>query len=212
MLLRSKDRRQARASRSTNSTASKPPRLGAIQRNISKHGISAANTRDSAPSPLRVFLNSRHVRLLGVCGANKKPRPIAGRGCVGSDTKLLCMRYCCRTGSTPRRPHTLVLSRWGSKHRIYPVFIRSWTRLKKRTNFALATNTPFPHSAIMVETHPFTFNVVADPLREQRYRWTVCEGSQIHVRSPYSYATRREAEKEAEKAVSRRVEHWRNRE
>ncbi len=33
--------------------------------------------------------------------ANKKPRPIiAGQGCVGSDTKLLCMRFCCRTGST----------------------------------------------------------------------------------------------------------------
>ena len=35
--------------------------------------------------------------------ANKKPGPIAGRGCVGSDTKLLCMRFCCRT-----RVHTLV--------------------------------------------------------------------------------------------------------
>jgi hypothetical protein len=42
--------------------------------------------------------------------ANKKPRPIiAGQGCVGSDTKLLCMRFCCRTGSTPRHPDTLSL-------------------------------------------------------------------------------------------------------
>jgi len=42
--------------------------------------------------------------------ANKKPRPIiAGQGCVGSDTKLLCMRFCCRTGSTPRHPNTLSL-------------------------------------------------------------------------------------------------------
>jgi hypothetical protein len=73
----------------------------------------------------------------------------------------------------------------------------------------LAT-TPLGHNAIMVETHPYSFNVVADPLRESRYRWTVCEGNQIHVRSPCSYATRREAEKEAAKAVSRRVEHWRN--
>ncbi len=40
---------------------------------------------------------------------------------------------------------------------------------------------------------------------------TVCEGSQIPMRSPHSYATRREAEKEAEKAVSMRVNHWRNR-
>ena len=62
----------------------------------------------------------------------------------------------------------------------------------------------------MAENHPFTFNVLADPLRESRYRWTVCEGSQIQVRSPCSYATRQEAEKEAAKAVSKRVEHWRN--
>jgi hypothetical protein len=60
------------------------------------------------------------------------------------------------------------------------------------------------------EKHPFTFNVMADPLRELRYRWTVCEGIQIHVRSPNSYATRSEAEKEAAKAVSRRVERWRS--
>ena len=66
------------------------------------------------------------------------------------------------------------------------------------------------HNAIMVEIHPFSFNVVPDPLRESRYRWTVCEGSQIQVRSPYSYATRREAEKEAAKAVSRRVDNWRS--
>jgi hypothetical protein len=45
--------------------------------------------------------------------ANKKPRPIAGRGCVGLDTKLLCMYSCCRTGSTPRHPDTLSLSRSG---------------------------------------------------------------------------------------------------
>jgi GH24 family phage-related lysozyme (muramidase) len=62
----------------------------------------------------------------------------------------------------------------------------------------------------MGENHPFTFNVMADPLRESRYRWTVCEGNQIHMRSPTSYATQSEAEKEAAKAVSRRVERWRS--
>jgi hypothetical protein len=60
------------------------------------------------------------------------------------------------------------------------------------------------------DKHPFTFNIVADPLRESRYRWTVCEGDQILVRSPCSYATRQEAEKEAVRAVKRREEHWRN--
>ena len=47
--------------------------------------------------------------------ANKKPRLIAGQGCVGSDTKLLCMRFCCRTGSTPRHPNTLSLFRYQYK-------------------------------------------------------------------------------------------------
>ena len=72
------------------------------------------------------------------------------------------------------------------------------------------TVTQLPYNATMVETHPFTFEIQADPLQESRYRWTVCEGSQIHIRSSHSYATRSEAEKEAGKAVSRREQHWRN--
>src|ERR1700722_8449780 len=48
--------------------------------------------------------------------ANKKPRPIiAGQGCVGSDNKLLYMRFCCRTGSTPLHPNTLSLFRYEYK-------------------------------------------------------------------------------------------------
>jgi hypothetical protein len=62
----------------------------------------------------------------------------------------------------------------------------------------------------MVEAHPYTFRIDPDPLRESRYRWTVCEGIQIHVRSPHSYATKDEAEKEAAKAVAGREEHWRS--
>jgi hypothetical protein len=82
---------------------------------------------------------------------------------------------------------------------------------------ALAPFRDAPHIRIMAdmspftgEKHPFTFSVMADPLRESRYRWTVCEGNQIHMRSPTSYATQSEAEKEAAKAVSRRVERWRS--
>jgi hypothetical protein len=43
------------------------------------------------------------------------------------------------------------------------------------------------------EAHQFMANVDADPLRAGRYRWTICEGVQIHLRSPQSYATQREA-------------------
>jgi hypothetical protein len=49
----------------------------------------------------------------------------------------------------------------------------------------------------MEETHPFTIEIKADPLNATRFRWAVCEGSQIHMRSPQSYATRGEAEMEA---------------
>lgn len=54
----------------------------------------------------------------------------------------------------------------------------------------------------MDETPQFTFNIEPDPLRELRYRWTICEGCQIHLRSPQSYATRREAIDDAKKALA----------
>jgi len=60
----------------------------------------------------------------------------------------------------------------------------------------------------MASIHPFTFKVDADPLSERRFRWSVCEGDQIHIRSPHSYATRREAETEAGKAVLKRASLW----
>ena len=62
----------------------------------------------------------------------------------------------------------------------------------------------------MSATHPYSFKIEPDPMRELRYRWSVCEGDQIHRRSPHSYATRREAEAEATKAVLRQAESWKN--
>jgi hypothetical protein len=66
------------------------------------------------------------------------------------------------------------------------------------------------HNTIMAENHLFTFKIEPDPLGERRFRWTVCEGGQIHLRSPHSYATRREAEVEASKALSRFAKTWPN--
>jgi len=57
----------------------------------------------------------------------------------------------------------------------------------------------------MVEPHPFSIRIVPDLLNESRSRWTVCEGTQILVRSPHSYATRREADQEANKAMEKLV-------
>ena len=55
------------------------------------------------------------IRSRAMVLGRQKALAISGRGCVGSDTKLLCMHFCCRTGSTPRHPDTLFLLRWGSK-------------------------------------------------------------------------------------------------
>ena len=55
----------------------------------------------------------------------------------------------------------------------------------------------------MAAVHPFTFRIEADPLSERRFRWTVREGDQVRLRSPHSYATRREAEADANKAMLR---------
>jgi hypothetical protein len=60
----------------------------------------------------------------------------------------------------------------------------------------------------MLQIHPFTVRVEPDPLTERRFRWSVYTGDQIHTRSPHSYATRREAEQEADKALTKRVEAW----
>jgi hypothetical protein len=60
----------------------------------------------------------------------------------------------------------------------------------------------------MVKKHPFASRVDPDPLVERRFRWVVVEGDQIHVRSPQSYATQREAELEAGRALQKRAESW----
>jgi hypothetical protein len=60
----------------------------------------------------------------------------------------------------------------------------------------------------MLKSHPYTTNVDLDPLTGRRFRWTVCEGGLIHLRSPHSYASRRLAEMEADKALLRVADAW----
>jgi hypothetical protein len=63
-----------------------------------------------------------------------------------------------------------------------------------------------PHNASMEEEqHLFTVEIVIDPLNADRFRWNVCQGSQITMRSPHSYATRRQAQIDGEEAL-RRIE------
>jgi hypothetical protein len=55
----------------------------------------------------------------------------------------------------------------------------------------------------MEEEHPFTVEIETDPLNAVRFRWNVCRGPQIMMRSPHSYATRREASNDAADAMKR---------
>jgi hypothetical protein len=60
------------------------------------------------------------------------------------------------------------------------------------------------------EASAFSFRVEIDPLRERRYRWAIGEGFRLYRRSPQSYATRRQAENAALKAMSEIATHRQN--
>jgi hypothetical protein len=55
----------------------------------------------------------------------------------------------------------------------------------------------------MVETHPFSIKIEADPSKELSFYWAICEGNRTLVRSPNSYATQQEAEKWASDVLKR---------
>jgi hypothetical protein len=55
----------------------------------------------------------------------------------------------------------------------------------------------------MEEDHPFTVEIAIDPLNSVRFRWNVCQGPQIMMRSPHSYATRRQALNDGAEAMKR---------
>ena len=79
------------------------------------------------------------------------------------------------------------------------------------SDLALASLPFQAHGLLMVEIVPFAVKEISlykvrietDPLNAVRYRWSLCEGDQVHLRSPHSYATRREAEADAKKALAR---------
>jgi hypothetical protein len=61
----------------------------------------------------------------------------------------------------------------------------------------------------MAENHPFTIMVERDLLRDGRFRWMLCENGQVRNRSPFSYATKREALADATKALEKQIADWR---
>jgi hypothetical protein len=67
----------------------------------------------------------------------------------------------------------------------------------------LASSPTMPHNANMVDAPLIAIEIQIDPLNATRFRWAVREGSQMLLRSPQSYLTRGEAEKEATDARKR---------
>ncbi len=60
------------------------------------------------------------------------------------------------------------------------------------------------------EAQRFVPRIHEDSMRVGRYRWTITEDFQIHLYSPQSYATRREAQEDANKVI-RDLNQWANR-
>jgi hypothetical protein len=75
----------------------------------------------------------------------------------------------------------------------------------------LALRTPLTHNPRMAEEHVFTINVARDVQRPDRYRWSVSENMRLRDKSLYSFATKREAQADADKFVQRLNSVWRPR-
>jgi hypothetical protein len=60
----------------------------------------------------------------------------------------------------------------------------------------------------MAEPHVFAIKIEPDADRPGRFRWTVSEGRKIREKSLYSFATRREAQADADKFVGKLNVTW----
>ena len=64
---------------------------------------------------------------------------------------------------------------------------------------------PPPYVTEMAENHPFAIGVERDLLRDGRFLWTLYENGQPRIRSPFTYATKREALAGGAKALEEQV-------
>ena len=65
------------------------------------------------------------------------------------------------------------------------------------------------HSATMPEIEPYTVRVREDANRPGRYRWDVFETKRLRDSSMFSFATKREAQTDADKFVVKLIATWR---
>jgi hypothetical protein len=60
----------------------------------------------------------------------------------------------------------------------------------------------------MPEIHEFKIKIEPDVDRAGRYRWNISEGGKVRDKSLYSYATKREAQADADKFVEKLNATW----
>ena len=74
--------------------------------------------------------------------------------------------------------------------------------------YLLAKQTLLEHNATMTESPVFMTDVVKDIGNPNRFRWNVYENKRVRDKSFYSFATRREAQNDADKFVRKLDSIW----
>jgi hypothetical protein len=81
-------------------------------------------------------------------------------------------------------------------------------RLYWPKNYRLAKQTFLGYDAIMTETALFKTDVVKDVGNPNRFRWNIYENQRVRDKSLYSFATKREAQSDADKFVRKLNAIW----
>ena len=74
--------------------------------------------------------------------------------------------------------------------------------------YCLAKRAPLEHNAIMTQSPVFMTDVVKDIGNPNRFRWNIYENKSVRDKSFYSFATRREAQSDADKFVRKLNSIW----
>jgi len=72
----------------------------------------------------------------------------------------------------------------------------------------LAKQTLLAYDAVVMERSAFTTKVVKDIGNPNRFRWNIYENKKVRDKSFYSFATRREAQSDAEQFVRKLNSIW----
>jgi hypothetical protein len=76
--------------------------------------------------------------------------------------------------------------------------------------YLLAKQALLEHNAIMTDSAVFSTDVVKDIGNPNRFRWNIYENQRVRDKSFYSFATKREAQNDADKFVVKLNSVWPN--